>query len=91
MPRTGSLLLLALCFALLGDSAALAQVGCQPTLTQPCAKPQTKPGASQPSPRPNAAKTDDANEPIDHSPRLKVDRDTDLKFGTGGIGLGRKF
>ena len=33
--------------------------------------------------------TDD--EPIDRSKRLKIDKDTDLNFGLGGIGLGRKF
>ena len=72
------------------EHPAFAQAGCQPTLTQPCAKTPNKPG-NQPSQRTNAARADDTNEPVDHSARIKVDRDTEFKFGTGGIGLGRKF
>ena len=34
---------------------------------------------------------DDSNEPKDHSPRIPLDKDTTFQFGTGGIGLGRKF
>ena len=79
-----------LAFAIPGASGAFAQAGCQPTLTQPCAKTPNKPG-NQPSQRTNAARADDTNEPVDHSARIKVDRDTEFKFGTGGIGLGRKF
>ena len=90
MPRIGSLLLLALLAAMAGASSAFAQAGCQPTLTRPCAKPTNKPN-NQPSQRTNAPRSDDTNDPIDHSPRIKVDRDTEFKFGTGGIGLGRKF
>jgi hypothetical protein len=71
------------------DQAA-AQAGCQPTLTQPCAKPSSKP-ANQPSGRKSAAETDESSEPKDHSPRIKLDQDTDFKFGTGGLGLQRKF
>jgi hypothetical protein len=73
---------------------ASAQTGCQPTITQPCAnapdkRAAEKPGVAGPSARrPDAAQPD---EPKDHSPRIKLDRDTDFKFGTGGIGIGRKF
>ena len=73
---------------------ASAQGGCQPTITQPCATAPDKRAAERPgvpSPaarRPDAAQSD---EPKDHSPRIKLDRDTDFKFGTGGIGIGRKF
>ena len=94
MPRLQSVLLIAFLTAIAGTSGAFAQVGCQPTLTQPCTKPPNKPNNpnNQPSQRTyNAPKSDDTNEPIDHSARIKVDRDTDLKLGTGGIGLGRKF
>jgi hypothetical protein len=91
MSRIVSVLLAGLLIAIAGAPGALAQVGCQPTLTQPCAKPPNKPN-NPPSQRTyNGAKSDDTNEPIDHSARIKVDRDTDLKLGTGGIGLGRKF
>jgi hypothetical protein len=73
--------------------AAWAQTGCQPTITQPCtdtpAKKQTvKPGAN------SAAKNSDsgvADDPKDRSPSIKLDQDTDFKFGSGGIGIGRKF
>jgi hypothetical protein len=70
-----------------GSSGALAQASCQPTQTQPCAKPQTKP-ADQSLQRP-AAKADE--EPIDHSKRIRIDKDTDFNFGLGGFGLGRRF
>jgi hypothetical protein len=77
--------------ALLGATqAASAQAGCQPTITQPCAPTPNK-AASQTPKRKDSSQSDDANEPKDHSPRIQVDNDTDLKFGTGGIGLGRKF
>ena len=69
---------------------AAAQAGCQPTLTQPCAKPTSK-AANQPPGRKSAGETDDSSEPKDHSPRIKLDQDTDFKFGTGGLGLQRKF
>jgi hypothetical protein len=81
----------ALSLIVLGAGPALAQAGCQPTITQPC-KPADKPNA--PSPNAAAKRTsdqDDSNEPKDHSPRIKLDQDTDFKFGTGGIGIGRKF
>ena len=69
---------------------AMAQAGCQPTLMQPCAKASSK-TTTQPPARKSAAESDDANEPKDHSPRIKLDQDTDFKFGTGGLGLQRKF
>jgi hypothetical protein len=90
MSRIMLAVLSVLALAIPGASGALAQAGCQPTLTQPCAKAPNKP-SNQPSQRTNAARTDDTNEPTDHSARIKVDRDTEFKFGTGGIGLGRKF
>jgi hypothetical protein len=91
MARIMSVLFLALLLATAGASVALAQAGgCQPTLTQPCAKPQ-KPNADQSSQRPTAAKPDDKDEPIDHSKRIKIDKDTDFNFGLGGLGVGRKF
>jgi hypothetical protein len=88
MARIMSVLFSALLLATAGGSVALAQAGCQPTLTQPCAKPQ-KPSTDQSSQRSTATKTDD--EPIDRSKRLKIDKDTDLNFGLGGLGIGRKF
>ena len=91
MARLMSALLSFLLLAIAGAPGASAQAGCQPTIMQPCAKPQTRPNSGQTPPRGSNAKTDDSNEPIDHSPRVKIDRDTDFKFGTGGIGLGRKF
>jgi hypothetical protein len=85
-----SVLFSTLLLAIAGASGAAAQGGgCQPTLTQPCAKPQAKPNNDQPSQRSTATKTDD--EPIDRSKRLKIDKDTDLNFGLGGLGIGRKF
>ena len=90
MSRVMLAVLCVLALAIPGASGALAQAGCQPTLTQPCAKVPNK-SSNQPSQRANAARTDDTNEPVDHSARIKVDRDTEFKFGTGGIGLGRKF
>jgi hypothetical protein len=71
---------------------ASAQNGCQPTITQPCAvapdkKTSDKPGAGPAARRPDPG----SDEPKDHSPRIKLDRDTEFKFGTGGVGIGRKF
>ncbi len=87
--------LAAVCVAILlgavgAADQASAQAGCQPTLTQPCAKVPDKAGR-QPSARTDAARSDDADEPKDHTPRIKLDKDTEFKFGAGGIGLGRKF
>jgi hypothetical protein len=72
---------------------ASAQSGCQPTITQPCAaapdkKTSDKPGTGPAARRPDPGQSD---EPKDHSPRIKLDRDTEFKFGTGGVGIGRKF
>jgi hypothetical protein len=91
MPRMLAALSVAIVLAALGaaDQAA-AQAGCQPTLTQPCAKPSAK-TTGQPPARKSAAESDDTNEPKDHSPRIKLDPDTDFKFGAGGLGLQRKF
>jgi hypothetical protein len=77
--------------AMIGASGgASAQAGCQPTITQPCAKAPDR-GIDQTAKTKGAARADDANEPKDHSPRIRLDQDTDFKFGTGGIGLGRRF
>ena len=90
MARMMSVLFSTLLLASAGASGAAAQAsGCQPTLTQPCAKPPTKPSNDQSPQRPTATKTDD--EPIDRSKRMKIDKDTDLNFGLGGLGIGRKF
>ncbi len=81
--------LIAAALVLVGTTgAAFAQTGCQPTIMQPCAKPADKP-APQPPKRTTA--TDQSNQPIDHSPRIRLDKDTDFKFGTGGLGLQKKF
>jgi hypothetical protein len=69
---------------------AVAQSGCQPTIMQPCANTPQKP-STPPAKRTDGARSDDSNDPKDHSPRVKIDQDTDFKFGTGGIGIGRKF
>jgi len=68
--------------------AAFAQTNCQPTITQPCAKPADKPSTQAPR---RTTATDVSNEPKDHSPRIRLDKDTDFKFGTGGLGLQKKF
>jgi hypothetical protein len=84
------------CFAVMwlvfagATGEAFAQAGCQPTIMQPCAPTPNKATAPTPK-RKDSAQSDDTSEPKDHSPRIPVDKDTDLKFGTGGIGLGRKF
>ena len=91
MSSTLPALSIAVLLAVIGPlDRAAAQAGCQPTLTQPCAKTPSK-AANQPVARKSAAESDDANVPKDHSPRIKLDEDTDLKFGTGGLGLQRKF
>jgi hypothetical protein len=92
MSRIPFAALFALALAIAGTSGASAQIGCQPTLTQPCAKPANKPNTppNQPSQRTNGSRSDDSNEPIDHSSRNN-DQDTSLKFGPGGLGLGRRF
>jgi hypothetical protein len=78
--------------AILGATGeASAQAGCQPTIMQPCTDAKVPP--QKPVGQPAKRTTDDAqsNEPKDHSPRIRLDQDTDFKFGTGGIGIGRKF
>ena len=69
---------------------AWGQAGCQPTLTQPCAKAPDK-ATDQTAKQKGVARSDDASDPKDHSPRIQLDKDTEFKFGTGGIGLGRRF
>ncbi len=81
----------AISLAALGAAGkASAQAGCQPTLTQPCAKTPDR-ANDQASRTKGAARPDNGSEPKDHSPRIQLDKDTEFKFGTGGIGLGRKF
>jgi curli biogenesis system outer membrane secretion channel CsgG len=86
MARLIPALLAVLLLAIAGASVAFAQANCQPTLTQPCAKPQTKPTDQASAP---AARADE--EPIDHSKRIRIDKDTDFNFGFGGFGLKQKF
>ena len=80
--------------ALLGttglSSNTFAQTGCQSTITRPCPKGAEKPTWQAPN-RGGAAPSDQSSAPIDHSPRIQLDKDTDFKFGTGGLGLQRKF
>jgi hypothetical protein len=73
-----------------GGGAAFAQAGCQPTIMQPCAKVPDK-ASNQAAGIKNSGQSDNTGEPKDHSPRIRLDRDTDFKFGTGGLGLQRKF
>ena len=88
------LLLTAIVLVSLGAvGAARAQSGCQPTITQPCTDVPAKKAAQKPAIN-SAAKSSDtgvADDPKDRSPRIKLDQDTDFKFGSGGIGIGRKF
>jgi hypothetical protein len=87
MYRVIGAVLAAMPLVILGASGqALAQAGCQPTITQPCAKPDTP--AAPAAKRPGL--TTDDNNPTDHSTGVK-DKDTGLKFGPGGLGIGRKF
>jgi hypothetical protein len=69
---------------------AFAQVGCQPTIMQPCTDAPARTN-NQAGTQRKSSQTDDDKEPKDRSPRIKLDSDTEVKFGTGGIGLGRKF
>ena len=89
----------AMCRILLAFSAALslaapgkasAQAGCQPTITQPCAKVSDKADNQAPKTK-GSARSEDASDSKDHSPRIQLDKDTEFKFGAGGIGVGRKF
>jgi hypothetical protein len=87
--RAAAIVLATLC---VGGQAS-AQTGCQPTITQPCATAPDKRAADRPGTSPAARRPDSgqSDEPKDHSPRIKLDQDTDFKFGTGGVGIGRKF
>jgi hypothetical protein len=67
-----------------------AQAGCQPTIMQPCTNAPAQPSNSAAS-RKKSPQAGEDNGPKDHSPRIRLDPDTEFKFGTGGIGLGRKF
>ena len=71
-------------FGATGD--AFAQAGCQPTIMQPCAKAPDK--ANNPTARiKSSGQSDDTGDPKDRSPRIRLNQDTDFKFGTGGLGL----
>jgi hypothetical protein len=76
---------------LAGSGGAAAQSGCQPTIMQPCTNQPTRPNGQPPGQRNSAQADEDKGEPRDHSPHVPLDKDTDFKFGTGGIGIGRKF
>jgi hypothetical protein len=91
MSRIMSVLLCVLPLAIAGAPGAVAQVNCQPTITQPCAKPQAKPNTDQSAQRPTSARADDRNEPIDYSKRIPLNKDTDFNYGLGGFGLKQKF
>lgn len=83
--------LAAVALVLLGGAGeALAQAGCQPTIMQPCAKVPDK-ASNQAAKMKNSGQSEDTGEPKDRSPRIRLDQDTDFKFGTGGLGLQRKF
>jgi hypothetical protein len=69
---------------------ALAQAGCQPTIMQPCTDASARPNNAATGQK-KSTPADDDRGPKDHSPRVRLDNDTELKFGTGGIGLGRRF
>ncbi len=79
----------ALALVAASDRAA-AQAGCQPTIMQPCTNVPTHATNAAPGQR-KPVDADDDRAPRDHSPRIQLDKDTEFKFGTGGIGLGRKF
>jgi len=70
--------------------SAFAQAGCQPTIMQPCTNTPARPSNSAASQK-KSAQPDDDRGPKDHSPRIRLNNDTELKFGTGGFGLGRRF
>lgn len=77
--------------AFLGASdRAAAQAGCQPTIMQPCTNAPARPSNPAPNQK-RSLQADDDSAPKDHSPRIKLNDDTEFKFGTQGIGLGRKF
>jgi hypothetical protein len=75
---------------LAAPGTASAQAGCQPTIMQPCTNAPAR--ANNPATgQKKSTRADEDNGPKDHSPRIRLDSDTEFKFGTGGIGLGRKF
>jgi hypothetical protein len=71
--------------------AALAQTRCEPTLAQPCTPKATTDAAnSNQVQKPGESKTKLDPQPL--LPDIKVDKDTSMGFGHGGvIGLERKF
>jgi hypothetical protein len=75
----------------LASDHALAQVRCEPTITNPCKPPAHPPAA----PEKNAEKPRDPARLPDtpQLPEIKIDNDTSAGFGRGGgvIGLERKF
>jgi len=70
---------------------AVAQAGCQPSIMRPCTNVPARPDNAASRQKSPVRTTDDDREPKDHSPRIQIDKDTEFKFGTGGIGLGRRF
>ena len=77
--------------ALAAPNGAVAQTGCQPTIMQPCTNAPARPSNPAPNQKRSLQADDDSNTPKDHSPHIKLNDDTEFKFGTQGIGLGRKF
>jgi hypothetical protein len=91
MSRVSLAFLAAMALATVGATRdALAQAGCQPTIMQPCTNVPNPPNAQLPK-RTGVVRANESNAPKDQTPRIKLDQDTDFKFGTGGIGIGRKF
>ena len=77
--------------ALAAPDGAVAQTGCQPTIMQPCTNAPARASNQAPNQKRSPQVDDDNSAAKDHSPRIKLDNDTEFKFGTGGIGIGRKF
>ena len=72
-------------FGIVGVNGGLANKA------NPCLSGELRWAGHAPGQKSPVRTTDDDREPKDHSPRVRIDKDTEFKFGTGGIGLGRKF
>src|SRR6185437_1706606 len=60
--------------------SAFAQAGCQPTIMQPCTNAPARPSNSVASQK-KSPQADEEKGPKDHSPRIRLDPDTEFKFG----------